>query len=86
MSRRAARRWPDMQRVADRLGLSPASDDAGMAAFIAARELGLANDIRGWNERRGTEEYAGTTWQTFTAGLTDDEKMRWRLVAAAGGM
>jgi hypothetical protein len=85
MSRQRARQWPDMHKVAERYGVDPASEEAGERAYLVARDLGIANDMRTWDEYRGSQEYGGSTWSTYCPGLSPDEKMRWRLIAAAGG-
>ncbi len=77
---------PDAQRIAARFGLEPASEEAGKRAYLIAQALGTANNIAGWDEERGTEEYAGSTWQTFRSGLSHRDKLCWRLIAAAAGV
>jgi hypothetical protein len=84
--KRAVRRGPpDAMAIAARFGIEPASEEAGKAAYILARALGTANNIATWDETRGTEEYAGATWQTFCSGLSERDKLCWRLIAAAAG-
>lgn len=47
-----------------------------------SRERPRITGITGWDRREGSEEYAGSTWQTVTTGLTEAEKEKWRRVAA----
>lgn len=74
---------PDECAIAARFGLEPANEEAGKRAYLIASALGTANNIAAWDEERGTEEYAGATWQTFRSGLSERDKLCWRLIAAA---
>lgn len=76
---------PDAHRIAEQFGVEPASEEAGKRAYLIARALGTANNIAGWDPSQGTEDYAGASWQTFTSGLSDRDKLCWRLIAAAAG-
>jgi hypothetical protein len=55
----------------------------GQLLFETIARQRLLSDIRGWDERRGTEEYGGSTWQTFSPGLQQHEKVRWEVAAQA---
>lgn len=72
---------PDAHRIADRFGVVPASEEAGKRAYLIARTLGTANNIAGWEPERWKEG----GWECGTSGLSDRDKLCWRLIAGAAG-
>lgn len=72
---------PDTHAIANRFGIEPASEEAGKRAYLVARALGTANNIASWDPERWTEG----EWQFGTSGLSDRDKLCWRLIAAAAG-
>ena len=72
---------PDADRIAARFGVRPASEEAGRRAYLIASALGTANDIRTWN----AETWTDGDWQCGSPGLSDRDKLCWRLIAAAAG-
>jgi hypothetical protein len=72
---------PDPDRIAERFGIQPASEDAGKRAYLVARALGTANNIASWDP----ETWKEGDWICGTSGLSDRDKLCWRLIAAASG-
>ena len=72
---------PDARAIAARFGIEPASEEAGKRAYLVARALGTANNIAGWEPERWKEG----DWECGTSGLSDRDKLCWRLIAAAAG-
>ena len=57
---------------------------AGEALFWAMKShMPSIEPFRGWNDRSGTEDYGGSTWQTFSPGLSDFEKASYVLTMQA---
>lgn len=53
-------------------------DHLGRIIFEAAMSERLLNDIRGWDRR----EWSADGWDHVVTGLKDEEKDKWRRVAA----
>ncbi len=78
---RRRRTEQDAYRVAGQFGVQPASEAAGRRAYLLARALGTANNIAGWEP----ESWKDGDWEGRTSGLSDHDKLCWRLIASAAG-